>query len=236
MKRIIVMVLCNIFTLPYLLFMLMKQSKNPNKYTKEKHLELFQKIVKCANKGGKVKLEAHGLENIPNEDGFMFFPNHQGLYDVLAIVGTSNKYFGTVAKKEVGNIFFLKQIFACSGSYLIDREDIRQSMKVISNVSRDVKAGKNFLIFAEGTRSRNGNNTLEFKGGSFKSATKAKAPIVPIALIDSFKAFDTSSTEDVTVRIFYLEPLLYDEYREMSTIEIAEEVRNRIQETIENNQ
>lgn len=236
MKRIIVMVLSNILTIPYLLVRLLIQAKSPNKYSKEKHLDLFKKIVKCANKGGKVKLEPHGIENIPKEDGFMFFPNHQGMYDVLAIVGTCDKFFGTVAKKEVANIFFLKQIFACSGSYMIDRDDVRQSMKVISNVSKDVKGGKNFLIFAEGTRSKEGNNTLEFKGGSFKAATKAKAPIVPIALIDSYKAFDTSSTDDVTVKVLYLKPIYHEEYQNMTTIELAEEVRNRIQATIEANQ
>ena len=40
---------------------------------------------------------------------------------------------------------------------MMDREDIRQSMQVIMNVANDVKNGKNFLIFPEGTRSKNGN-------------------------------------------------------------------------------
>ena len=39
---------------------------------------------------------------------------------------------------------------------------------------KEVKQGRNFLIFAEGTRSRQGNKLLDFKGGSFKAATKGK--------------------------------------------------------------
>ena len=46
----------------------------------------------------------------------------------------------------------------------------------------------------------NGKRETEFKGGSFKSAYYAKCPIVPIALIDSYKVFDTGSTKPITVR------------------------------------
>ena len=89
-------------------------------------------------------------------------------------------------------------------AYMIDREDIRQSMQVIMDVTEEVKKGRNYLIFAEGTRSKMGNKLLEFKGGSFKAATKAKCPIIPIALIDSFKPFDTNSTRPVTVQVHFL--------------------------------
>src|SRR5699024_10583317 len=131
------------------------------------------------------------------------------------------------------NMFFLKHVFRVMGAYAIDREDVRQSMKVIQNVTKDVKEGHNYLIFAEGTRSRKGNKIGEFKGGSFKSAVKAGCPIVPVAIIDSYKAFDTDSVKPVTVQVHYLEPLYYDEYKMMKTTEIAEVVSERIRKTIE---
>lgn len=62
---------------------------------------------------------------------------------------------------------------------LIDRQDLRQSMKIIQQVTEEVKQGRNYIIFAEGTRSRKQNELLDMKGGSFKSAVKAKCPIVP---------------------------------------------------------
>lgn len=115
---------------------------------------------------------------------------------------------------------------------IIDREDIRQSMQVIMNMTRRVKNGENFVIFAEGTRSRNGNKLLEFKGGSFKSAMNAKCPIVPVALIDSYQAFDTNSMKRLTVQIHYLKPLYYEDYKDMKSTEIASLVASRIKETI----
>ncbi len=74
-----------------------------------------------------------------------------------------------------------------------------------------------------------GNRLLPFKGGTFKSAVKAKCPIVPCALIDSFKPFDEKSIEPVTVKLIYLKPILYEEYAAMKTPEIAELVRQRIE-------
>ena len=165
----------------------------------------------------------------------MFFPNHQGLYDVLAIIEACDSTFGVVAKKEVANVPLLKQVFACTKSYMMDREDIRQSMQVIMSVANDVKNGKNFLIFPEGTRSKNGNIIGEFKGGSFKAATRAKCPIVPVALIDSFKPFDTNTIRPVTVQVHFLEPLYYEDYKDMKTTDIAELVSTRIQAAINAN-
>lgn len=165
----------------------------------------------------------------------MFFPNHQGMYDVLAIIDACDNTFSVVAKKEVANVPLLKQTFACTKSYMMDREDIRQSMQVIMNVANDVKNGKNFLIFPEGTRSKNGNVIGEFKGGSFKAATKARCPIVPVALIDSFKPFDTNTISQVTVQVHFMEPLYYEDYKDMKTTEIASTVHDRIQKKINEN-
>ena len=165
----------------------------------------------------------------------MFFPNHQGLYDVLAIMEACPVPFSVVAKKEVADIPFLKQVFACLRAYMLDRDDVRQAMQVIIDVSNEVKNGRNYLIFPEGTRSKNGNQIGEFKGGSFKAATKAKCPIIPIAMIDSFKPFDTKSIRQVTVQVHFLEPLYYEEYKDMKTTEIASIVHDRIQKTINEN-
>ena len=100
----------------------------------------------------------------------------------------------------------------------IDRDDIRQRLKVIQQVAEEVKNGRNYLIFAEGTRSRNQNQLLEFKGGSFKSAVKARCPIIPVALIDSYKSFDTHSIDKLTVQVHFLQPILYEYYQGMKTV------------------
>ena len=236
MKRIIMMVLRNILFVPWGWFMLSKYAANVDKYTEGERYALLKKIDHKANVGGNITVKSYGVENIPNENGFMFYPNHQGLYDVLAIMEVCPVPFSVVAKKEVGNVPFLKQVFSCMKAFLIDREDIKQSMQVIINVTKEVKAGRNYLIFAEGTRSKNGNHPQEFKGGSFKAAMKAKCPIVPVALIDSYKAFDTGSAKMLNVQVHFLKPMEYEEYKDMKSTEIAAEVKRRIEETIRANE
>lgn len=233
MKRILFMVFRNILLVPFMWCKLCYYASHVDKYTEEQHYKMLTYIVLKANKGGRVHIDVHGAENLPKENGFMFFPNHQGLYDVLAIVEACPRPFSVVAKKEIGNIQFLKQVFSCMRAYLLDRDDVRQAMQVIVDVAKEVQNGRNYLIFAEGTRSKNGNQLRDFKGGSFKSATKAKCPIIPVALIDSYKPFDTNSIQPVTVQVHFLEPMLYEEYKDLKTNEIAAEVKRRIEAAIE---
>ncbi len=233
MKRILLMVFRNFFQVPYYWFKLCYYASHVEKFTELERYELLKTIVKKANRGGNVTIETHGLENIPEQNGFMFYPNHQGLYDMLAIVDACPTPCSGVIKKEAADIPFIKQVISCLKAFVIDREDIRQSMEVIMNVTKEVQKGRNYLIFAEGTRSKLGNKLLEFKGGSFKAATKAKCPIVPVALIDSFKPFDTNDVNPVTVQVHFLKPMDYEEYKGMKTVEIANEVKRRIEAVIE---
>lgn len=231
MRRIIMMVLRLFLKAPYYLFRIWLCGKKKN-YNLEESYAVVKMVTKAANRAGKVTIESHGLENIPKENGFIFFPNHQGLFDVLVFLESCPIPFAFVIKKEASNIILLKQVVAALKSISIDREDIRQSMQVINQMAEEVKKGRNFLIFAEGTRSKQGNKLLPFKGGSFKGAVKAKCPIVPCALIDSFKPFDEKSIAPVTVKLVYLPPIYYDEYAGMKTPEIADMVKQRIEATI----
>lgn len=230
MKRIILMVARLFLKVPYYLYSISKCGKDG--VSIEEAYKVVKKVTKAANKAGRVKIESYGLENIPKENGFIFFPNHQGMFDVLVFLESCPVPFSFVIKKEASNIILLKQVIAALRAIPIDREDIKQSMQVILQVTEEVKKGRNFLIFAEGTRSKLGNKLLPFKGGTFKSAVKAKCPIVPCALIDSFKPFDESSIAPVTVKLIYLPPILYEEYAGLKTPEIADMVKGRIEDAI----
>lgn len=236
MKRILLMVAYNILLVPYMWFKLNYYAKHADKYTEEERYSVLRFIDERAIKGGRVSIDIHGQENIPEQNGFMFFPNHQGLFDVLAIVAACPRPFSVVMKKEIQNIPFLKQVFACMKAYAIDRDDVKQAMKVIIQVTKEVQSGRNYLIFAEGTRTKDPNHVHDFKGGSFKSAIKAKCPIVPVALIDAYKPFDIKSIKKVTVQVHFLEPICYEEYQNMKSVELAEEVKSRIEKVIEKNE
>ena len=227
------MVLYNLPFVPYWWYQLCSCAKHTDDIPEDQKYALLKKITVRANKGGRVRIDVHGKENIPREGSFVFFPNHQGLFDVLSIIEASDRPFSVVAKIEVKNIFFLKQIFTIMKAKFMDRDDVRQSLRVIQEVIEEVKSGRNFLIFPEGTRSKERNHPGEFKGGSFKCAIKARCPIVPVAMLDSYKAFDTNSIRPVTVQVHFLKPLFYEDYKDMKSTEIAELVRNQIVKRVE---
>ena len=233
MNRIVTMVLKNIWIVPGAWFKLCSYAKHTDEYPEEEKWRHIQYILKRAVQGGNIDLQVSGLENIPQENGFMLYANHQGLFDVLAIAATCDNPLGAVLKKELYDIPFLHQIAICTKSFAMDREDVRQSLTVIQNVIKEVRAGRNYLIFPEGTRSKLGIEMLEFHSGSFRCATKSKCPIVPIALVDSFKVLDQKGSKPVAVQIHYLPPIPYEEYKDMNTTELAAFVKAKIQAKID---
>lgn len=232
MRRIALMALRNLFVFPSWFYHICKYGNHPEKYDAQMRYDYLRKLTIRVNKSGRIKIECDGLENLPKETGYILFPNHQGLFDALAFLETHERPFATISKKEIKNIFLVKQVIQLLQCIFIDREDVKQAMMVIHQMADEVKKGRNFILFAEGTRSKNGNHIGEFKAGSFKSAVYAKCPIVPVALLDSYKAFDTHSLEKLTVQIHYLEPLYYDDYKDMKTREIAAIVEKRITDAI----
>ena len=233
MNRIVTMVLKNLPIVPGAWQKLCRYAKHPEKYSEEEMYRHIQYILKRAVRGGNIDLQVSGTENIPKEGGFMLYANHQGMFDVLAVAATCDIPVGAVLKKELYDIPFLHQVAICTKSFPMDREDVRQSLTVIQSVIREVKAGRKYLIFPEGTRSRNGNQMGQFHSGSFRCATRSKCPIVPVALVDSFKVLDQKGSKPVTVQIHYLKPICWEEYGNLKTTELAALVKERIAQAIE---
>ena len=240
MKRILLMVCRNIFIVPWLYLKLCWYASHTNSIPVEKKMALLKTIVGYANRGGNVEIKAYGVENIPSEGSFMFFPNHQGLYDVLAMIETSPIFFSVVVKKELMKIGFLRTVFKIMGAYAIDREDVRQSMKVIQSVSEDVKNGKSFLIFPEGTRNRNESDLelLEFHEGSFRLATKTNCLIVPIAMNNTVSIFEKQfpKIRKNHVVLEYCKPFRPSELSKEDQKHIGEYTRTLILETLKKNE
>ena len=232
MNRLVLMVLKNAFAVPGLYARLCRYAKHTDEYPEEEQYLFIQSILKRAVAAGNIDLQVSGTENLPQENGFLLCGNHQGMFDPLAICVSCDRPLGAVYKKELKDIPFVRQVVTCTKSFAMDREDVRQSLAVIQAVTQELRKGRNYLIFPEGTRSRSGNQMGAFHGGSFRCAVKAGCPIVPMALIDCWKVLDQKGSAPVSVQIHYLKPILYEEYANLKTVELAELVRSRIGEAI----
>ena len=115
----------------------------------------------------------------------------------------------------------------------LEKNNPRQGIHIINDVAEEVKNGKRYVLFQEGGYKFNNRNKIcNFKAGSFKIALKSHMPIVPIALIDSYKVFNSFHFGPITTSIYYLEPITYEEYKDMRTQEIAALVKSRIEEKL----
>ena len=115
----------------------------------------------------------------------------------------------------------------------MEKDNPRQGITIINQVAREVADGKRYILFPEGGyKFNNRNRVCDFKAGSFKIALKSKAPIVPIALIDSYKVFNSFHFGPITTYVYYLDPIYYEEYKDMKTHEIAALVKQRIEEKV----
>ena len=232
MNRLALMVLRNLHRVPGAWWKLCHYAKHTEEYDEQEKFAHIHYMMDLAVRSGNIDMQVYGMENTPQENGFMMYGNHQGLFDVVALAATCKVPLAVVFKKELQNIPLVKQVIACTKSFAMDREDVRQSMKVIQAVTEEVKKGRNYVIFPEGTRSKKGNEMIPFHSGSFRCALKAQCPIVPVAFIDSYKVLDQKGSAPVTVQLHYLKPIPYEEYQGMKTGEIAALVQGRIAETI----
>lgn len=235
MNRIIYMVFMNLFHAPIWLITIARLGRQEDKHTSQERYNYIANMVRRIIRRGRVTVTVTGEDYIPADNGFILFPNHQGLFDMLALFATCPKPLSVVIKKEAANWILVKQALAATRSLSMDRKDIKDQVRIIGEVTKRVKDGCNFVIFPEGHRSRNGNEILDFKSGTFKSAIKAGCPIIPVALINSFRPFDINSLKQEYVEVHYMKPIYPDQYMGMKSVEIAHLVHDRIQEEINKN-
>ena len=116
----------------------------------------------------------------------------------------------------------------------MELDDLRQSMAIINEVAQEVKQGRRFMIFPEGGYDKNKKNSLwEFKSGCFKASVKSRTPIVPVVLIDTYRAMDISYLGPVRTQVYFLEPIPYEQYKDLKTVEIARMVKKCIRDKLD---
>ena len=110
-----------------------------------------------------------------------------------------------------------------------ERKDLKQQYGELKQLTEEVKEGRRYIYFPEGGYDQNGNALQEFRPGAFKCAKSAEAPIVPVAIYDSHLVFDFNTLKKVTTQVCFLEPIYYEEYSNMTTRQISEMVKSRIE-------
>jgi 1-acyl-sn-glycerol-3-phosphate acyltransferase len=165
------------------------------------YARLWGKVALLAN---RVKVRVEGLERLKGKGPYIFMSNHQGSYDIFALLGHLPFQFKWLAKKELFSIPFFGWTMAAAGYISIDREGTRKTVEAMNEAAQKIRDGMSVVIFPEGSRSPDGL-IQSFKKGGFTLAIKSKVPIVPIAIAGSRDIMSkdklTASSGEIRVRI-----------------------------------
>lgn len=153
------------------------------------NVKFFAKLVFIAS---GTKLHIEGEENLNNDKAVLYIGNHKSNFDSLLLYLLVKKPTGVIAKIELAKVPFIGMWIETLHGFLMDRNDLKQSFKIIIKSIENIKKGINMWIFAEGTRSKNKNplEVLSFKEGSFKVCEKTNCDIVPVAILNSSEIFE----------------------------------------------
>ena len=149
----------------------------------------FNMIIKLAG----IELTVIGEENI-SEGPVLYIGNHRSFFDIVITYARCKNLTGYIAKKEMLSIPLLRTWMKRLYCLFLDRENPKEGLKTILQAIDYVKHGISICIFPEGTRNKNADETdmLPFHDGSFKIATRAKSPIIPIAISNSANIWEAN--------------------------------------------
>lgn len=222
-------------SLPFIFYYIRKGAyieKHSERYTEADRYALAQKVIRIMKINGGIRTKAYGMENLPGEGGYVMYSNHQGKYDALGIMSAHEKPCTILMDEKRSHLPIVDPFMTLIQGSRLDKTDMRSQIKTMQKMTAEVRDGRKYIVFPEGGYFHNRNEVQEFLPGAFKPAVKSKTPIVPVAIIDSYKPFELNSLRPVETQVHFLKPISYDEYQGMTTREIAEMVRARIVATI----
>lgn len=147
--------------------------------------DLSQRMVKAAD----ATIEVKGRGNLPTEGPVVYMVTHKGLFDCPVMACLLDDPIIFIGKEEMAKMPIINKWFDAMGCIYLVRDDMKKSLQAILEGVQELKNGQSIVIFPEGTRSRS-KEMGEFKAGSFKLATKANVPIIPIAIQNTHKILE----------------------------------------------
>ena len=183
--------------------------------TRERDLECLSIVkgkLKAILRICKVDVHAEGLENIPKDEAVLFVGNHRSDFDIVVAYSLMENVTGFISKDNLAKIPTLKLWMEELHCLFLDRDNLKQNLKVIIEAIQEIKRGISFWIYPEGTRAKGKSEEelLSFKEGSFKLAEKTGCKIIPVAMINTRKIFEEQFPfiKSTKVYVRFGEPIL----------------------------
>ena len=149
----------------------------------------WAKVMLWAN---GVRVEIHGFNKIDKDKAYIYIPNHLSFFDIFALLVCLPVDFKFIFKEEIMRVPILGWAMRKAGYISISRSSPAKARHSVKKAVHMVKNGASLVIFAEGTRSKDGH-LQPLRRGAFQLALSSGSPIVPVAIKGSNKIMPKGS-------------------------------------------
>jgi 1-acyl-sn-glycerol-3-phosphate acyltransferase len=195
---------------------------------------LIEKIIRAWSRvwlaASGTKLEVEGAENVDPNRSYVVVANHLSTLDIMACLLAVPLPIRFLAKKELFRVPVLAQGMRMVGIIEVDRQARGAVHSEVNRQSRElIEKGRSLIIYAEGTRPRNGV-MKPFKKGAFTMAISSGLPVLPLSIHGSYEAWPpgTPLVRGGLIKVVLDKPV---ETEGMTTSETGD-LRNQVREVI----
>lgn len=176
-----------------------------------------------------VRVKVTGLERLDSNQTYIFTPNHQSLIEVPLCVTYLKRNIAYLGKKEVFKYPIFGYGIRLIGVVSVDRSNTTAAVESARQATENLRRGKSYAVYPEGTRSPDGR-LLPFKKGAFMMAIDAGVPVVPISISGATEIMPKAQIKvfPSTVRITVHEPISTAGYTKENIAELMQLTRQKI--------
>ena len=175
------------------------------------------------------ELHITGLTNITAGQTYVLVANHQSFIDI-PLISYLPVNMKCMARENLFRVPFAGWVLRLSKEVPIDRKDPRNAARAMLQCVRFLKGGCSILIYAEGTRSADGE-LLPFSEGPFQLAIRQGVPVLPVVIDGTGLNLGKNAALFQPKRPLYL-TVLPPVPTEGWTVRQAQELRDSVHETM----
>jgi 1-acyl-sn-glycerol-3-phosphate acyltransferase len=177
-----------------------------------------------------IRLDVSGRETVGRKNPSVFMANHLSFLDGPLLYYLIPRVVRVIPKKEIFRIPIIGWAMRFVGFVPVDRKGLESGRRSIEHATQLIKTkGYSYLIFPEGTRSRDGE-MLSFRRGAFFLAINSQASIVPITIEGTYDLMPKGSHQAKRgrVRVNFHKAVSVKGLAEEDMPALMEDVRARI--------
>lgn len=198
----------------------------------EKVYRIANRYLKLVNIILHMHITVEHYERFDPNNNYLITPNHQSNVDATVMIDVFTSPISFVAKIAIRKIIIVRDWMKMIHCLYLDKDNMRGQIKIMKEVEEQLNRHESVIIFPEGSRSF-GPETQEFKSGTFKMATKTKVDILPVTINYTYKLKYRYPFRRTDVHVYIHEPLTYEDYKDLSTQQIADKVKKIVESKID---